>query len=247
MSVDSLYAKSDTEPLELQGTIMIAEDDHGIRNLFQMGLERRGYRVFAARDGVEAIEMFRRYGADLLVLDVMMPRLDGFSTCRAIRAFSNVPIIVCTVLNQPDDIENGLSISGADDYIVKPFSFDVLDARIQALLRRVSWGQDPPSLSLLALDGIELNAETREVKMVDKTILLSPTENRLLHYLMSHPHQIIAQETLMAHVWGYQPVGKKLILHTNISRLRQKIEDDPAHPRLIETVAHFGYRFNGTV
>ncbi len=225
-------------------TILIADDEIGIRDLFQMALEHKGYMVLTAQDGVEALDLFAQYGVDLIILDIRMPRLDGFRACREIRQSSTVPIIICSVLNSADDIAFALDQSGADDYITKPCSFDLLEARIQSLLRRISWAERPLDLQIIRRGSIELDAETRLVDVGTRIIRLSPLETKLLHYLMSRPGQLIRKEAILQAVWGYVPAGRSIILHTNISRLRRKVEKDPSTPRMIETIPHLGYRFN---
>lgn len=224
--------------------ILVVEDEEHLRNLLRMSLERIGHDVVAAPDGVEAIKILRTRIVNLVLLDIMMPRVDGFQVCQEIRKLSDVPIVMLTAINRPDDIARALEI-GADDYITKPFSFAEIEARIEAVLRRMEWIHKPPDLDIIVTTDIKLNHEKKEVLVRGHPVHLSPTEYGLLRHLMLHANQTVPHDKLMESIWGFPSTGKAKILHTNVRRLREKIERNPAEPRYVVTVLGIGYKFCG--
>jgi DNA-binding response OmpR family regulator len=205
-------------------------------------LESTGYQVFPAEDGQQAIDIFDVQPVDLVVLDIMMPRMDGFSVCRYIRKRSDVPIMMLTALGNTDDLVQGFEL-GADDYIAKPFTFKEVEARIQAILRRVEWSQRRPSPSVISIGRVKIDTESYEVFVNGESRHLTPIEFQLLHYLMSHAGQTMSKATLFQEVWGYDFTGGTNLVEVGIRRLREKVEEDPSRPTHILTVRGAGYRF----
>lgn len=203
-----------------------------------VGLRSTGFRVVEAADGEEGWERFRRDRPEVVVLDLMLPRLDGMSLCRRIRSESSVPVVMLTARSDPLDIVVGLE-AGADDYITKPFDLPVLAARLRAVLRRVAGGE-PPELLRLGPLVIDLPAYT--VTSDGREIPLTPTEFRLLCELARRPGQVFTREMLLERVWGYDYLGDSRLVDVTVQRLRAKVEPDPQHPRLVETVRGVGYK-----
>lgn len=222
--------------------ILLAEDEAPLRNLLKLSLEGAGYRVSPAEDGQEAVNIFDSEPIDLVILDVMMPRLDGFAVCRHIRRRSDVPIIMLTALSNTDDLVQGFE-AGADDYITKPFTFKEVEARIQAILRRVEWSQQRMSPHVISIGRVRIDTEAHEVYVNGESRHLTPIEFQLLYYLMSHAGQTVPKETLFREVWGYDFVGGTNLVEVGIRRLREKIEENPSRPTHILTVRGAGYRF----
>ncbi len=232
--LDSVFT-SDLNPKPI---ILIAEDEAPLRELLSKSLLNAGYEVITCCNGREALDMAKVYNIDLALLDVLMPEVSGHAVCVELRKSSDVPIIMLTALSNVDELESAL-YAGADDYIAKPFSFSNLEARVFALLRRVHWikfGMRPKVLDL------ELHRDNR-VTIRGQSVQLSPIEYKLLYYLVQCAEETVSREYLLDKVWGYRPIGKARILHTNIRRLRQKIEVDPANPKHIITVMGIGYLF----
>ena len=237
--------RSDARPSESdRARILVAEDDEALRNLLVMSLEARGYQVFAATDGIQALDLFLREPIDLVLLDIMMPRMSGLDVLDEIRRRSDVPVIMITALNRPDDVVAGLN-RGADDYITKPFLFKEVEARVSAALRRLRWQREGRPAALLRGCGVRVDAATREVTVNGRPVDLTPTEFDLLYHLMSHRGRAIAKDDLFRDVWGYDDPSASNVVEVTVRRLRAKIEDDPAHPRRILTVRGVGYKFAG--
>jgi two-component system KDP operon response regulator KdpE len=207
-----------------------------------MNLELEGFEVYEANSGLEALEKLRDALPELVVLDVMMPKMDGFETLREIRRFSTVPVIMLTVKADERDVARGLEL-GADDYIAKPFSQMVLVARIKAVLRRSELPPPTPRSELVVDDRLQIDFERREVTVDGQKVQLRPTEFRLLYHLASNPGVVLSHETLLSRVWGpeYRDASHYLRLYVNY--LRQKIEPNPANPAYILTERGVGYRF----
>ena len=235
-------ASSTPEEGERAYRILLAEDEASLRDLLRLSLEHVGYQVLLAEDGQQAIELFNAQPVDLVVLDVIMPRLDGFAVCRYIRERSDVPIIMLTALSDTEHLVRGLEL-GADDYLAKPFTFREMEARIQALLRRVEWGRNGASSRFLSVGRITLDLESHKVFVDGRPCQLTPMEFRLLHYLMAHPGRTIPKAMLFREVWGYKWAGETNLVEVGIHRLREKIEEDPARPTHIQTIWGRGYRF----
>lgn len=227
---------------QLTARVLIAEDEVLLRDLLRMSLEASRHQVTATADGAEALERFAAAEFDLVILDVMMPRLDGFSVCREIRKRSNVPIVMLTALSNPDDVVHGFEL-GADDYITKPFTFREVQARVQAILRRVRWSAERHTPQIIAIGRIAVDLEAHEVLVATRRVQLSPIEFRLLYTLMAQAGKAISKEDLMREVWGYDFIGGTNLVEVTVRRLREKVEDDPSQPEHILTVRGVGYKF----
>ncbi|HZU02913.1 MAG TPA: response regulator transcription factor [Ktedonobacteraceae bacterium] len=224
-------------------TIVTADDDPQLLRLVARNLEFEGYEVLRASDGEQALEQIERVQPHLVLLDVMMPRMDGFTVCQKVREFSTVPIIIVTARGQDQDKVKGLDL-GADDYLTKPFSVDELLARVRAVLRRSQFtsNEQAQGMQKLATIGdLTIDYTQHLVTMQAKEITLSPTEYRLLSYLAQNAGRIVTQDLLLEQVWGAEYMGESHMLQVNINRLRRKIEDDPAHPRYLKTKVGIGY------
>jgi len=222
-------------------SILIVEDDTTLRETLALNLSEEGYNVLVAEDGEEGLEKARADQPDLVLLDVMLPRLDGLTVCRMLRKNNDVPIILLTARGTETDKIVGLEM-GADDYIVKPFSLGELLARIRAALRRgEAAGADPE----LSAGDIILNLLARRAYRHGEEIQLSPREFDLLATLMHNKNAALTRDLLLARVWGDDYVGDTRTVDVHIRWLRQKIEDDPSNPERILTVRGVGYRFEG--
>ncbi|RME47015.1 MAG: DNA-binding response regulator [Chloroflexi bacterium] len=227
---------------ELLPHILVAEDEEFLRNLLIVSLERAGYRVTAVPSGSWALSAFQEGQYDLVLLDIMMPELDGFSVCIELRKRSDVPIIMLTALNSVEDMVQGFEL-GADDFITKPFTFKELYARIQAILRRVRWSKQQFAGQILDYGEILLNDEEHLVTVRGQSVHLTPIEYQLLYYLMRHPNQPIPKDVLFREVWGYEFIGGTNLVEVAMRRLREKIEEKPSAPRFLVTVRGVGYKF----
>jgi DNA-binding response OmpR family regulator len=216
---------------------LVIDDDRTLADLIAFTLRREGYEVSQAFDGETALQQWRSQRPDIIVLDLNLPTVDGFTICRRIRAEDDTPIIMLTVRNDEDDIVHGLEL-GADDYLLKPFSPRQLVARMQAVLRRTGKSSAPVTLQVGELT---LDRSRRELRIEKgKVIYLTPLENRLLHYLMSNAGHILTIEAIIGQVWGAEG-GDRDMLRQLIRRLRSKIEPEPSNPTYIETVPGHGY------
>lgn len=223
-------------------TILVVDDEPRLRDVVRMNLEIEGYQVTEASNGYEALEHLREDLPDIIVLDVMMPDLDGFSTLKQIREVSTVPVIMLTVRNDEHDRIRGLNL-GADDYITKPFSTTELISRIKAVLRR-TFLPAPTRRSMIVVDDeLSIDFDHREVIVRGEHVTLRPTEARLLYHFVNNAGKILSHETLLAKVWGKEYRDEDHYVRLYINYIRQKIERDPAHPRYIFTERGMGYRF----
>jgi two-component system response regulator MtrA len=222
----------------VDATILLVEDDPSIREITKLGLKDAGFSVHTAADGEEALVHFRHDQPDLVVLDVMLPKRDGFDVCRTIRAESSVPVVMLTARSDAIDVVVGLE-SGADDYVTKPFEMPILVARVRAALRRAQLMNPAETLTLGPL---RIDVLGHRVTRDDIEIELTPTEFRLLVELARRPGQVFTREVLLDRVWGYSYLGDSRLVDVAIQRLRAKIEGDPEQPNLIETVRGVGYR-----
>jgi two-component system, OmpR family, response regulator MtrA len=220
--------------------LLLVEDDASIREVATLGLEQAGFRVTATGDGREGLLRFRQSPFDLVVLDVMLPSLDGFEVAREIRKESQTPIVMLSARDQLHDIVVGLEL-GADDYVTKPFELPELVARIKAVLRRSAAG---PSDTVIAVDGLEIDPGAFSVRREGLDLELTATEFRLLLELARRPKQVFTRELLLELVWNYDYLGDSRLVDVAVQRLRAKIEADPGNPRLIKTVRGVGYRFD---
>jgi two-component system, OmpR family, response regulator MtrA len=219
--------------------ILLVEDDPSIREVTAIGLGAAGFAVTTAEDGVIGLERFRSEGFDLVLLDVMLPRLDGYEVCRQIRRTSTVPVVMLTARADTMDVVVGLE-AGADDYVRKPFEVPELIARVRAALRRA--GTTAGDAAQLRLGPIEVDVAGRAARRDDRDIPLTRTEFDLLVELIRHAGQVLSRDVLLDRVWGYDYLGDSRLVDVAIQRLRAKIEADPAAPELIQTVRGAGYK-----
>jgi|FLYN01.1.fsa_nt_gi two-component system KDP operon response regulator KdpE len=221
-----------------QRTILIVDDEPGLRELVRINLEHEGFRVLQAENGIQGLELVRAQQPDLVILDVMMPEMDGWEACRKLREFSQVPVLMLTAKVQSQDIVTGLD-SGADDYLLKPFNMDELMARVRALLRRVP----SPNRPVLAGNGeIAIDKQKREVLVRGEPVDLTPTEYDLLLMLAENAGTVLEHETLLRSVWGQEYTKDNDYLKVYIWHLRRKLEQDPRAPKLLLTEWGVGYR-----
>ena len=220
--------------------ILIVDDEPRYLRLLEANLKTEGYTVVTAADGLQAIEAFSAQPVDLILLDIMMPRLDGFGTCQRIREFSNVPIIILTAKGEEQDRVKGLDL-GADDYLVKPFSATELLARVRAVLRRAQLPTEQGQERFFAHEDLKIDFARAEVSRDEQPISLSATEYRLLLQFAHNIGKILTSEDLLTSVWGPEYKSDKEILWVSIARLRQKLEADAHNPRHIVTRSGLGY------
>jgi two-component system KDP operon response regulator KdpE len=221
--------------------ILVVDDEPRMIKFIRMNLELEGYRVSGATNGLEALEKVREELPDLVVMDVMMPGMDGFETLELIREVSNVPVIMLTVRADEEDIVKGLEL-GADDYVTKPFSPRELASRIKAVLRRAEMPA-PPEETIKIDDYLSIDFRRREVIVSGKRVKLRPTEYRLLYHLVNNAGWVMTHEMLLSKVWGHEYRDESHLLRLYITYLRKKIEPDPSNPRYIFTERGVGYRF----
>jgi OmpR family response regulator RpaB len=234
------------EPLK----ILIADDEANIRRILETRLAMQGHQVAAAQDGAEALELFRSVEPDVVVLDVMMPELDGFAVLERIRAQSEVPVIMLTALNDVADRITGLQL-GADDYMVKPFSPKELEARIRCVRRRAvlepgtSTASGQPGRNIMILGDLHIDFNRRQVHRADERVRLTGMEFNLLGLLISRAGEPIHRLDMLEAVWGYRPTkaSDSRVVDVHVSRLRNKLELDPLNPELILTARGMGYMF----
>jgi DNA-binding response OmpR family regulator len=223
--------------------VLVAEDDPRILLLVRRNLEKEGYKVITAQDGETALSQAEMTEIDLVLLDIGLPRLNGFEVCRRVREFSTVPIIMLTALGQEADKVKGLEL-GADDYLTKPFGVQELLARIKAVLRRTKLPSTVKHQPVFVCGGFTMNvAQRRVLAHGGKEVKLSPTEYKLLYELVTNAGKVVQHQDLLARVWGREYRDETEYLRVYVRYLRQKIEDDPSKPVLILTEAGVGYRF----
>lgn len=221
-----------------QRQILIVDDEQGLRELVKINLEHEGHSTLLAESGPQALALVQERQPDLVILDVMMPDMNGWEVCRQLRTFSQVPVLMLTARSQSDDIVAGLD-SGADDYLVKPFNMDELNARVRALLRRVP----SPNRPVVAGKGeISIDRQKREVLIRDVAVDLTPTEYELLLMLAEHAGNVLTHDTLLQGVWGQEYTKDNDYLKVYIWHLRRKLEQDPREPKLLLTEWGVGYR-----
>jgi len=223
-------------------TILTADDDPQLLRLVMRNLQLEDYNVLVASDGKQALEQIETHQPDLVLLDVMMPKMDGFTVCQRVREFSAVPIIIVTARGQDQDKIRGLDL-GADDYLTKPFSVDELLARVRAVLRRTQIMVNDQTAAMRASTFGELSIDFTQhlVPMAGRKITLTPIEYRIISYLALNAGRVVTQDLLLEHVWGAEYVGESHMLQVNVNRLRRKLEADPTHPRYILTKVGIGY------
>lgn len=225
--------------------VLVIEDEASLRSTIAYSLGREGYEVATAADGEEALASWARQPCDLVLLDLMLPKIDGFEVCRRLRQTSSVPILMLTARTEEIDRVVGLEI-GADDYLTKPFSMRELIARIKAMLRRRELLREELTRvgadEQIVLDGLRIDPVRRRVFRREREVGLKPKEFDLLLFLARHRGQVLSADQLIEQVWGYEAIGDAGTVRVHIRSLREKLEDDPSRPVLIETVRGVGYR-----
>jgi DNA-binding response OmpR family regulator len=227
--------------MQIPAKILITDDDAGIREMVRVTVEKAGYRTLQAQNGAEALRIVREQALDLLIMDVNMPELDGLETIRAIRQFSDLPIILLTVLSDEEHVVTGFQ-AGAYDYLTKPFRPRELLARVDALLRRSAMQTRPASSANLTYADLELDQRAQQVLKNGRPVETTAMGYQILEYFMRRPGQLISKEDLLRDVWD-QPVGGHNMVEAAIKRLRRELDDDPREPRYIKTIWGAGYRF----
>jgi DNA-binding response OmpR family regulator len=230
--------------------ILIVEDELVLRETLAYNLDKQGYTVLSAGDGDRAVEIAREENPDLILLDIMLPGIDGFEVCRILRQEMNVPIVMLTARGDEVDKVVGLEV-GADDYLTKPFSMRELLARVKAQLRRVRLFReeyaveegDEAKANVIRSGNLTVNLERREVEMDDELLALKPKEYELLTYFVQHSGRVLSRDQLLEDVWGWDYSGGSRTVDVHVRWLREKIESDPADPKRIITIRGAGYRF----
>lgn len=223
-------------------TVLVVDDEKPLRDFVRRNLEVRNYNVVTASNGLEALAIFNTKNIDLVILDIMMPRMDGLETIRRIRQSSLVPIIILSALGEEGDKIKALNL-GADDYLNKPFGVGELLARVQAVIRRARWAESPARQGRLMHGEIHVDLERHEASVRGEVVDLTPTEFNLLVYLMEHAGKVLPHQTILQHVWGPEYGPENEYLRVYIGRLRQKIEQDPSNPHYLLTERGIGYSF----
>ncbi len=221
-------------------SVLVVDDEPIVRDVVVRYLRREGYETLEAADGLRAQELLREHSPSLVVLDLMLPGIDGVQLCRWIRSHSDLPVIMLTARAEEADRIVGLEI-GADDYVTKPFSPRELAARVRTVLRRSH--PTAATAERIVHGDLELDAATREVRKAGQLLRLTAKEFDLLWFLASHPRRVFSRDQLMERVWGYEPAFDTGTVTVHVRRLREKIEDHPSKPRHLETVWGVGYRF----
>ena len=222
--------------------VLVADDEPNIRMFIRANLEARGYQIYLAQDGVEAVEMAERFLPDIIVLDVNMPRMDGIEACHRIREWANMPIIILSVRGDEKDKVRALD-EGADDYVTKPFGIEELLARIRVALRRATPAAPAAATPVFTAGDLEVDLSRRLVKRRGQVVKLTQTEYDLLAYLVSNYGKAFTYRELLHNVWGTEYGEEREYVRVFIGQLRRKIEDDPSNPRFIVTEPRLGYRF----
>ncbi len=224
--------------------VLVVDDEKPLRDFVRRNLEVRGYQVLTAANGLEAMAVFNTSPVDLVILDIMMPHQDGLETTRRIRQSSNVPIIILTALGEETDKVHAFDM-GVDDYLTKPFGVGELLGRIKAVLRRSHWSEPNSTDERIVRGDISAELANHRVTIHGQAIELTPTEYNLLIYLMHYAGKVLMHRAILQHVWGPEYGDESEYLRVYIGRLRQKIEEDPLHPRYLHTEHGIGYRFEG--
>lgn len=240
--------------IDHQRTILVVEDDAALRDTIAYNLRGEGYLVLTAADGVAGLEAARQNPVSLVLLDLMLPRLDGLDVCRQLRSkpeTANTPILMLTARGEETDKVIGLEL-GADDYVTKPFSWKELRARVRALLRRgappapaAGDTSSPPESRVLVSGDLRIDVDRREIHRGERQIELPARLFDLLVYMVRNHGLVLTRDRLLQHVWGYDYAGDTRTVDVHVRWLREKLEDDPANPQLIQTVRGVGYRFKG--
>ena len=225
-------------------TILVIDDDEDLGRIVQLSLDREGYQTVIAASGLEGLQEAYRCQPDLVILDIMMPGLDGWEGCRRLVEISNVPILMLTAKGTEADIVKGLQM-GADDYLTKPFSVAELIARVQALLRRAGSQSQTDKPSIFSIGNLTIDLNRRLVMRDGELVDLTPTEFKLLECFVIHRNRVLPHRFLLTEVWGPEYIGETSYLKLYVRYLRRKLEEDPADPQLIVTEWGVGYRFCG--
>ncbi|MFN2490167.1 MAG: response regulator [Actinomycetota bacterium] len=237
---DSHICAALLEPsIQVDETLLLVEDDPSIREIVALGLAESGFRVTSERDGRRALDVLRQGRFDLLILDIMLPSLDGLEVCRTIRRESQIPIVMLTAKTETVDVVAGLEL-GADDYVTKPFEMRELVARIRAALRRTSGMSS--SEPIVKVSGLEIDPAGFKVYKRGDEVALTATDFHLLLELARNAGNVLTRDVLLNRVWNYDYLGDSRVVDMAIKRLRAKIEDDPGEPEIIRTVRGIGYR-----
>jgi DNA-binding response OmpR family regulator len=223
-----------------KATILVVDDERNVRKLVKANLESSNYAVLTAADGAEALRTIEREVPDLVILDLMLPKVDGYTVCRRIREFSTVPVIMLTARSAEVDLVHGFKV-GADDYLTKPFSITELLMRVQAVLRRSKWPEEILTRHGFTVGPIEIDFAQHRVTVDGKEIKLTPTEYRLLAYLASNANRVIPHRELLRAVWGPEYGEETEYLRVYMRYLRQKLEAEPSNPRYLLTQPGAGY------
>lgn len=222
--------------------VLVVDDEKPLRDFVRRNLEVRGYRVFTAANGLEALAIFKNESLQLVIMDIMMPHMDGFEAMRRIREDSHVPIIILTAMGEEIDKVRAFDL-GADDYLTKPFGVGELLGRIKAVLRRADWSEVPAHEEKIVRGDIEVDLERHKVNVRGKAVDLTPTEFNLLVYLMKNAGKALHHRAILQHVWGNEYGDEAEYLRVYVGKLRQKIETDPLNPQYLHTEHGIGYRF----
>ncbi|MCL7451543.1 MAG: response regulator transcription factor [Anaerolineae bacterium] len=223
-----------------KASILVVDDEPHVQKLVKANLESSGYRVLLADDGEQAVKMVEEEIPDLVILDLMLPKMDGYAVCRRIREFSVVPVIMLTARSAQVDLVHGFEV-GADDYLTKPFSVTELLMRVQAVLRRTKWPEEILSRQHFKVGPVEIDFAQHRVTVDGDAVKLTPTEYRLLSYLASNPNRVVSHRELLRAVWGPEYGEETEYLRVYMRYLRQKLEPEPSEPRYLLTQPGAGY------
>ncbi len=235
------------QPMRETPLVLVVDDERSIVDFIRLGLEPQGFEVAVALDGPTGLSRARQLAPDVIILDVMLPAIDGLAIARVLRGDAttvNIPILMLTAKDEVSDRVAGLE-AGADDYLPKPFEFAELVARLRALLRRQQRMTSGSGQAVLRFGDLMLVESAREVTRGGRVIELTATEYNLLHLFMSHPRQVLDRQTILQRIWGYDFQGDTNIIEVYVRYLREKLEDDPSQPKLIQTVRGVGYVLRG--
>lgn len=224
--------------------VLVVDDEKPLREFVRRNLEVRGYKVLTASNGLEALALFNTENIQLVIMDIMMPHMDGLETTRRIRQASRVPIIVLTAMGEEADKVRAFDL-GADDYLTKPFGVGELLGRVKAVLRRADWSEPVSSEERLVRGEIEMDVERHQVKVRGEVVVLTPTEFNLLLYFMKNAGRTLHHRAILQNVWGAEYGDEAEYLRVYVGKLRQKIERDPLDPQYLHTEHGIGYRFEG--
>lgn len=223
-------------------TVLVVDDEKPLRDFVRRNLEARGYKVLNAANGLEALAIFENEQVDLVILDIMMPHLDGLETARRIRQESRVPVIILTAMGEEADKVRAFDL-GVDDYLTKPFGVGELLGRVKAVLRRSNWDQSPVSAESISRGEITVDMTRHEVTVHGQSADLTPIEFNLLVYLMRHAGKVLSHRDILQNVWGHEYGNEVEYLRVYMGHLRQKVEAEPLKPKYIVTERGIGYRF----